>query len=330
MVPSPCFSLPPRFDVARLQADLAELEELPWPPERPFIMRTPFLARTMTYHDGRWKGLALRSQGGDPERTDPGGPGLDPFADTALLARAPALREVVDSLECEKRSVRLLLLPPDAEVHAHTDPYHGFKYGQVRLHVPIRTHPDVVMRFGDGAFHWPAGELWYADFGQPHAVENRSPVTRVHLVIDALLSPALLRLFPDEFVAAQERTGILLHQPVQPVAPEELRRYECDYRLPAALVQGLLETDDGSVPGELTGQVRLEGSRLVLGIEDTPLFALEPVGEHRFHLCGWTPERSIEFQPGAGGDVERLVVTLRSGRTESRIQIPATPVAPVA
>ncbi len=328
MVSAPCFSLPLRFDVERLQADLAVLEELSWPPERPFIMRTPFLARTMTYHDGKWRGLALRSQGGDRERTDPGGPGLDAFADTDELARAPALREVLDSLDCEKRSVRLLLLPPGAEVQAHTDPYHGFRYGQVRLHVPIRTHTGVSMWFGDQDFHWPAGELWYADFGRPHAVENRSPVTRVHLVVDALVTPALLRLFPDDVVAAEEATGILYHRPVAPATEAELRRYECDYRLPAALVQGLLETDDGSVPGELGGQVRLDGSRLVLGIEGTPLFALEPVGEHRFHLCGWTPERSVEFRlGGAAGGVDRLMVVLRSGRTESRIELPATPAA---
>ena len=324
-MPAPCFSLPRRFDVERLLADLSVLEELDWPPERPFIMRTPFLARTMTYHDGKWRGLALRSQGGDRERTDPGGPGLDAFADTELLARVPALREAVDSLDCEKRSVRLLLLPPGAEVHAHTDPYHGFRYGQVRLHVPIRTHPDVRMRFGDQSFHWPAGELWYADFGMAHAVENRSPITRVHLVIDALITPGLLRLFPDDVIQeAEAATGILLHQPEAPAAAEELRRYECDYRLPAALVQGLLETDDGSVPGELGGQIRLDGGRLVLGIEGTALFALAPIGEGRFHLCGWTAERSVEFRLGAAG-VDRLVVVLRSGRTESRIELAAAP-----
>ena len=325
MVSAPCFSLSARFDVERLQADLAVLEQRPWPPERPFIMRTPFLARTMTYHDGKWRGLALRSQGGDPERTDPGGPGLDAFADTELLALAPAMREVVDSLDCEKRSVRLLLLPPGAEVHPHTDPYHGFRYGQVRLHVPVRTHSDVLVRFGDEAFHWPAGELWYADFGRPHAVENRSQVTRVHLVVDALITPALLRLFPEEVVAAEDVTGILLHRPAVAATPEELGRYACDFRMPAALVQGLLETDDGSVPGELGGQVRMDGGRLVLGIEGTPLFALEPVGEHRFHLCGWTPERSVELRLGGDGGVDRVLVLLRSGRTESRIELPATP-----
>jgi hypothetical protein len=325
----PCCRLPLSFDVDGLQADLATLEQVDWPPERPFIMRTPFLARTMTYHDGKWRGLALRSQGGDPERTDPGGPGLDAFADTELLARAPAIREVVDSLDCEKRSIRLLLLPPDAEVHAHTDPYHGFRYGQLRLHVPIRTHPDVRMLFDGEPFHWPAGELWYADFGRPHAVENRSQVVRVHLVIDAMVSPALLRLFPDDVVAeAEAATGILLHQPVRSLTAAELARYECAYRLPAALVQGLLETDDGSVPGELGGEVRLDGDRLVLGIEGTPLFALDPVGGHRFHLCGWTPERAVELHlDERTGRVDRLVFLLRSGRTESRIELPVTPVS---
>lgn len=31
-----------------------------------------------------------------------------------------------------------------------------------------------------------AGECWYANFDLPHSVKNNSPVSRVHLVIDAL------------------------------------------------------------------------------------------------------------------------------------------------
>ena len=189
---APCFRLPRTYDVERLEADLAALEGLDWPPERPFVMDTPFTARTQTYHDGRWRGLGLRTQGGEWTSTDPGGPGLRPFQDTELLERTPYFREVLDGLACDKRSVRLLSLPGGAEVKEHTDPYHGFHFGQLRLHVPIRTDPGVLMVFGGEEYRWSAGELWYADFGKPHAVMNASGVERVHLVIDVLVSDGLL------------------------------------------------------------------------------------------------------------------------------------------
>jgi Aspartyl/Asparaginyl beta-hydroxylase len=110
-------------------------------------MKTPFTTKTQIYHDGKWKGISLRSQGGSYTRTDPGGPGLDHFADSIALGRTPYFREVINALKCDKRSVRLLSLPAGAEIGTHVDPYHGLKFGQLRLHCPILTHPDVKMYF---------------------------------------------------------------------------------------------------------------------------------------------------------------------------------------
>jgi aspartate beta-hydroxylase len=318
----PCFKLPLSFDPARLRRDLDALEGFEWAPEAPFIMKTPFATKTQTYHDGKWKGLALRSQGGSYTCTDPGGPGLDPITDSHAMSRTPYFREVIDALPCGKRTVRLLSLPGGAEIGTHVDPYHGFKFGQIRLHCPIVTHPDVKMIFESQSYHWAPGELWYADFGRAHAVQNMSSTTRIHMVIDALISPELLSLFPPEFVGEQRRSGILMQEQPVPAEQAQLSRYTCDFSFPGALIQGLLETDDGSVPGELGGSVRIEGSRLVLCIEGTPLFGLVPTGEHRFTLTGWTPERLVVFETDTNGRAERLIFKLRAGKNESVIQIP--------
>lgn len=318
-----CLKLPLSFDAARLGQELETLLKLDWPPEAPFIMETPFNAKTLTYHDGKWKGLALRSQGGEPTRTDPGGPGLQCFRDSAVLDQVPYFREVIDTLSCDKRSVRLLLLPGGAKVATHVDPYHGFKFGQVRLHCPIITHPGVKMYFEDREYHWSAGELWYADFGRPHSVKNLGSGSRVHLVIDALISPELLRYFPADFIDEQRRTGILMQQPAVQLELPQLREYVCEFKLPAALTQGIFETDDGSVPGELDGAVRLYGSQLAVCVAGTPLLGLTPVGDHRFTLTGWTPERLVELHPGPDGHVDALTLHLRAGRNESTIRLPA-------
>ena len=317
-----CFKLPLSFDVGRLRQNLEALEALQWAPEAPFIMKTPFTTKTQIYHDGKWKGISLRSQGGSYTRTDPGGPGLDHFADSIALGRTPYFREVINALKCDKRSVRLLSLPAGAEIGTHVDPYHGLKFGQLRLHCPILTHPDVTMYFEERAYHWPAGELWYGDFGRPHAVKNMSFITRIHLVIDALISPELLSLFPSQFVDKHSRSGILMQERPVSLDPAQLNRYQCEFSIPGALIQGLLETDDGSVPGELDGSIRIEDSQLTFCISGTPLFGLVPIGGNRFTLTGWTPERLVIFQANTGGYFDALIFTLRAGRNESIIRIP--------
>lgn len=323
----PCLRLPLSFDPAHLRKDLDALAGLDWAPEAPFIMNTPFSAKTQTYHDGKWRGLALRSQGGSYTRTDPGGPGLDDFADSTALALTPYFRKVIDALDCGKRTVRLLSLPGGASIGTHVDPYHGFKFGQIRLHCPIVTHPGVKMCFAGQDYYWSAGELWYADFGRAHSVENTSSITRIHLVIDALISPELLSLFPAEFVDEQRRSGILMQECPVSFDQAEMRRYACEFTVPGALIQGILETDDGSVSGEVNGSISVAGSQLVFCIAGTPLFRLVPIGGHRFMLTGWTPERLITFESGANGHFTAILVKLRAGNNESVIRLPIRPAA---
>ncbi|MFF0451185.1 hypothetical protein ACFYT4_33210 [Streptomyces sp. NPDC004609] len=70
--------LTPVFDPGRLAADLATVTGHTWNPQR---------THTCGGQVGQaaaidWRVLPLRSLGGNPERTDPGGPGPEPFAPT--------------------------------------------------------------------------------------------------------------------------------------------------------------------------------------------------------------------------------------------------------
>jgi hypothetical protein len=64
-----------------------------------------------------------------------------------------------------------------------------------RFHFPVITWPGVTMsawnlRGEKTAAHLPQGTGWYLDARKPHAVDNASGKTRIHLVIDVLTTAA--------------------------------------------------------------------------------------------------------------------------------------------
>lgn len=168
-----------RFDVVPLQADLAALADAPWTPHF-----------NDGDHDGRWSGLPLRA----PRDGDPLVPAALPpeaFGPTAWLARAPALAAVLATLPWPMRSARLLRLDPGGFVREHCDPGLGLDDGEARLHVPITTHARAFFYVDGRRAPMREGELWYADVSRRHRVHNLGDTPRVHLVVDALATPAL-------------------------------------------------------------------------------------------------------------------------------------------
>lgn len=172
--------LPFGFEVAPIEAELDALRGAPW--SRHFNERV---------YEGAWTGLALRAPGGDASRIYPDLTESRPVADTGLLARLPATRDLLDRLPFEKRAVRFLRLAPGARIHPHRDYDLGLDQGEVRLHAVVRTHPDVRFVVGGVRLVMQPGELWYADFHEPHSVDNEGPGDRVHLVVDCVVDDAL-------------------------------------------------------------------------------------------------------------------------------------------
>lgn len=288
---APAVRLAPTFDPDRLSADLAALTQDTWRHQRTYSEEgesDPYPAD--------WRVLSLRSPGGDDNRTDAGGPGPTPFANTRRLASAPYFGELLASLPSGVRSARLMSLAPGASVDTHRDTPLGFGFGMVRLHVPIVTNQDAILVL-DGEEHcWQPGTFWYGDFSRPHSIANKGQENRVHLVIDTALSQPLLSLFPTDFTRRLAIADVLFERPPVGLEYEEYSTFCGRVIAPAKFMRWSAESLDGSVHSR-------EEQQLVIAAEPDGLFLTEDnarielvhVGGGEFRLQGWTDERLLHI-----------------------------------
>lgn len=168
--------LRPLFDAPRLQADLAR------------IVAADFVPHFNTrYYVGDWSVVSLRAIGGDEKRIYPD-PTRTDYADTPLMARCPYVAEVVDSFPCPKLAVRFLRVRPRSVVKEHRDYRLRLEDGELRLHIPITTNPEVRFMVAGKRVIMAPGECWYNDFTEPHSVHNDGDGDRVHLTIDCVVN----------------------------------------------------------------------------------------------------------------------------------------------
>lgn len=270
-----------------------------------------------SYHDG-WTGVSLRSNGGRWNFAGPGRPSAHPFRDTEAMAAVPYWAEVVGAFPCAKESVRVSVLGPGGRIVPHCDEHIGLHLGRIRLHVPIVTSPQVVMTIGGQACDWQPGEVWFGDFSRTHTVVNRGAEDRAHLILDAQVSDELVRLFPPEFIA--RRPEIAIFPRLRPVTRPALEAARCRFLVPRSSAAGrlLLEMlapeeraaiEEAGPIEDLRAEVSLVDSDLILSLNERPAYALEPVGERRFRLCGWPLRYELGVEHG-GAPARAARVTL--------------------
>lgn len=173
--------LPPTFDLALLKQDLNFIRGQHWQDHY-----------NQQAHQGKWSCLPLRSANGEVNNI---AATADHFLDTPFLQACPYFQLVLNSFACEKIAVRLMSLAAGARILPHRDAGGGFEDGVARLHIPIITAPEVVFTIDGECVHFRAGQTWYMNANCLHAVENNSPLERIHLVIDCVPNPWLQELF---------------------------------------------------------------------------------------------------------------------------------------
>ncbi|MBS3952651.1 MAG: aspartyl/asparaginyl beta-hydroxylase domain-containing protein [Methylomicrobium sp.] len=177
------FKLAIKFSPDKLREDLVRIQEQKW------------LGHfNSDYHDGGWMGVSLRNAEGfghplypDPEQQQ--------FNDTDALGNCPYISSVLRSFDCTLLSVRLLKLRAGSVIREHRDYMLGYEDGEVRLHIPIITNPQVEFYLDGERIIMAEGEVWYVNVNFPHRVQNLGREDRIHLVVDCKVNDWLADLF---------------------------------------------------------------------------------------------------------------------------------------
>ena len=172
-------SLKLSFDHELLKQNLTALEAHSWIDH--------FVKQNYT---GTWEVLPLRGTAGatHPVMMIYSDPNCVNFENTPFLQQAPYLEKVLATFQCPLQSVRLMRLTPGSEIKEHCDHDLSAELGQVRMHIPITTNPEVDFFLNQTRVPMNPGSCWYLRLADPHAVKNRGTTDRVHLVIDATIN----------------------------------------------------------------------------------------------------------------------------------------------
>jgi quercetin dioxygenase-like cupin family protein len=189
--------LPFQFDVARLQQETKTITQQHWQ-----------LHYQTKHYTGGWTVLPLRSINGNLDNIFVSPLETDVYKNTALLEQSTYLKEVLSTFKCDLLAVRLMKLEPGAQIKEHRDADLAFEKGEIRLHIPITTHPLVDFFLDQERMPLNEGECWYMNFNLPHALHNQSNVDRIHLVIDAVVNEWVNNLFSTAGLLRKETSDI--------------------------------------------------------------------------------------------------------------------------
>jgi hypothetical protein len=142
-----------------------------------------------------WTSLALRSLRGITGDRASDAHGEHSSSDIELFADTPAMQPYIKEIISRVGGkgvlkVRLMKMKANSTVGEHRDNFRGDGV-VVRFHIPIITHPKVVFFVNSKPYKLEAGQIYRVDVSQRHAVQNNSPIDRIHLVFDIVTDQAV-------------------------------------------------------------------------------------------------------------------------------------------
>jgi hypothetical protein len=180
--------LPFLFNTGLLQQEVDALSTPQWLPHY-----------QVKHYEGAWTAIPLRSIGGKADDIIISPTDNRDYQDTVFLHNSPYLKTVLQTFQCPLQAVRLLKLNTGSIIKEHRDAELNFENGEIRLHIPVITHADVEFLLDKERLILKEGECWYLNLNLLHAINNNSPINRIHLVVDAVVNDWVTGIFnsPD-------------------------------------------------------------------------------------------------------------------------------------
>jgi mannose-6-phosphate isomerase-like protein (cupin superfamily) len=129
------------------------------------------------------------------------------WQDLPILDACPVIHKFLEKLQCPLKSARLMRLKAGAEIKPHCDQGLSIEFGEARLHLPIQTSDDILFLVNNQPVPMRAGELWYINADQEHAVYNRGVEDRINLVIDCVANAWLREKIIAGFSSRKDDSG---------------------------------------------------------------------------------------------------------------------------
>jgi len=117
---------------------------------------------------------------------------------TDALRLMPATENLLRSLNLDYMWVRVARLEPNSFLWEHRDFSELKKVPRLRLHIPLQTHPDSYLVIAGQRIFMKSGFIWKLNPTFPHGVCNRSPVARLHLILDCYVNETIQRWLESE------------------------------------------------------------------------------------------------------------------------------------
>lgn len=96
----------------------------------------------------------------------------------------PILKVIESRFLITNYGAMMVKLPAGQNVGVHRDKGNYREFCS-RLHIPLQTHPDVIMSCGESEIHMEVGKIYEINNTRwKHGVVNPSSVDRVHLIVD--------------------------------------------------------------------------------------------------------------------------------------------------
>ncbi len=184
------------FDPERLRADYQNIQDSPaWTKHHDYTIANPedWTAIPLTSETGAagsaddlryWKGMKNKP--------------------TEILKACPYYQEVIAGFKTEVIRARLLKLKAGTVIHEHRDygqQRYSFERGWIRVHIPVITHEDVAWNLRGKKVPIHEGEAWYLNICEPHSVQNKSDIDRIHVVLDMQVNDWVRERFPPMTLA---------------------------------------------------------------------------------------------------------------------------------